>query len=159
MEDASSPPNPGPSEPTLPPRTDDPTAAAGRRTLADVALGTIVGCFVWILSMVASVIIIAVLIDRARDEVAGLVTLITVATGFAAGVGFTKWRVAARIRKTTRRRRAAVGRSKCPSCAYSLLGLPEPRCPECGERFTRSEFAELRAVHPPASAAGTRLPR
>lgn len=25
----------------------------------------------------------------------------------------------------------------CPACGYDLRGLPEPRCPECGERFDR----------------------
>ena len=24
---------------------------------------------------------------------------------------------------------------RCPNCGYSLLGLTEPRCPECGQRF------------------------
>jgi len=24
----------------------------------------------------------------------------------------------------------------CPTCAYTIVGLPEPRCPECGNQFT-----------------------
>ncbi len=24
---------------------------------------------------------------------------------------------------------------RCPTCGYSLLGLTEPRCPECGQEF------------------------
>ncbi|NLE61999.1 MAG: hypothetical protein GX616_26890 [Planctomycetes bacterium] len=24
---------------------------------------------------------------------------------------------------------------RCPKCGYSLLGLTEPRCPECGQEF------------------------
>jgi rubrerythrin len=27
----------------------------------------------------------------------------------------------------------------CPNCGYDLWGLPEPRCPECGEPFHRRE--------------------
>ncbi len=27
----------------------------------------------------------------------------------------------------------------CPNCGYDLFGLPEPRCPECGEPFRRPE--------------------
>ncbi len=32
------------------------------------------------------------------------------------------------------RRRATDGPG-CPSCGYSVRYLPEPRCPECGERW------------------------
>ena len=28
----------------------------------------------------------------------------------------------------------------CPSCGYSLIGLNELRCPECGETFTIDEL-------------------
>ena len=27
----------------------------------------------------------------------------------------------------------------CETCGYDLQGLPEPRCPECGQLFTRVE--------------------
>jgi predicted RNA-binding Zn-ribbon protein involved in translation (DUF1610 family) len=27
----------------------------------------------------------------------------------------------------------------CQNCGYDLQGLPEPRCPECGQSFTRVE--------------------
>jgi hypothetical protein len=27
--------------------------------------------------------------------------------------------------------------SHCPTCGYDLTGLPEPRCPECGQMFSR----------------------
>lgn len=27
----------------------------------------------------------------------------------------------------------------CENCGYNLWGLPEPRCPECGQPFTRLE--------------------
>jgi hypothetical protein len=29
---------------------------------------------------------------------------------------------------------------RCPKCAYELRGLPEPRCPECGEPFDRGRL-------------------
>ncbi len=35
------------------------------------------------------------------------------------------------------RRAAAIARGICPSCRYNISGLPEPRCPECGEYFAR----------------------
>jgi hypothetical protein len=28
----------------------------------------------------------------------------------------------------------------CPTCGYNLTGLSEPRCPECGSRFTLDEL-------------------
>lgn len=37
-----------------------------------------------------------------------------------------------------RRRRRRVGRNECVACGYSLFGLIEPRCPECGAGFARS---------------------
>jgi hypothetical protein len=33
------------------------------------------------------------------------------------------------------RRRRRRRRGKCIACGYSLRGLPEPRCPECGRPF------------------------
>lgn len=37
----------------------------------------------------------------------------------------------------------------CPMCEYDLRGLPEPRCPECGFRFTWQELLDpRRALHP-----------
>src|SRR5262249_57311275 len=30
------------------------------------------------------------------------------------------------------KRRRRLVRELCPTCAYPLAGLPEPRCPECG---------------------------
>ncbi len=37
----------------------------------------------------------------------------------------------------------------CPLCAYNLRGLEEPRCPECGSRYTWSDlFDPARRLHP-----------
>ena len=37
----------------------------------------------------------------------------------------------------------------CPLCEYDLRGLAEPRCPECGYRFTWDELADpTRRFHP-----------
>ncbi len=32
----------------------------------------------------------------------------------------------------------------CPRCGYDLRGLPEPRCPECGEPFDPAELERHR---------------
>ncbi len=38
---------------------------------------------------------------------------------------------------------------RCPLCEYNLRGLPHPRCPECGGRFTWRELFEMAAAgHP-----------
>lgn len=38
---------------------------------------------------------------------------------------------------------------RCPLCDYNLRGLPQPRCPECGGRFTWEELlARASAGHP-----------
>ena len=37
----------------------------------------------------------------------------------------------------------------CPICDYNLHGLTEPRCPECGYRFTWEELSDpIRRLHP-----------
>lgn len=36
-------------------------------------------------------------------------------------------------------RQALDGELACPECGYNVFGLPEPRCPECGRRFTLEE--------------------
>ena len=46
--------------------------------------------------------------------------------------------------------RPVIGRDNqvdvhCPGCGYSLIGLSELRCPECGQRFTIDEL--IRAQH------------
>ena len=146
-----------PPEPTLPLRTDDPTAAAGRRTLFDVALGAIAGFLAWILSIVVFVIVSVALVDRPTFDgtLADVMWLASMAIAVLAGIGFVKRRIATRVRLVACRRRVAVTRGECPRCAYSLRGLPEPRCPECGERFTESEFADLKKTHPAESESST----
>src|SRR5262245_35806158 len=37
----------------------------------------------------------------------------------------------------------------CPLCEYDLRGLTEPRCPECGSRFTWDELRDpAKKLHP-----------
>lgn len=141
-----------PQKPTWTPRTDDPMAASRRRTLIDVALGTIVGFGAWFLSIVVLAIVAGALLNRgARDLPTSVTMLVTMGVGFVAGIGFVKRRIAARVRRAAYHRRVAVARGECPRCEYSLRGLPEPRCPECGEQFTELEFADLKENHPATS--------
>lgn len=42
----------------------------------------------------------------------------------------------------------------CPNCGYDLCGLPEDRCPECGQRFDRSS---LPVVEPGTNPPGRPL--
>lgn len=48
-------------------------------------------------------------------------------------------------RETTAERAARLSNASedalvCPICGYNLTGLSEPRCPECGSKFTLSEL-------------------
>ena len=49
-------------------------------------------------------------------------------------------------------RLGATGRDSvvCPTCGYNLTGLSEPRCPECGSRFT---LDQLLAAQPARAGA------
>lgn len=40
----------------------------------------------------------------------------------------------------------------CPICGYSLAGLYEPRCPECGSRFTLDQLVAAQPGHERARA-------
>src|SRR5690606_36987103 len=39
-------------------------------------------------------------------------------------------------------RRDALANAHCLHCGYSLRGLPENRCPECGTAFDPADFAD-----------------
>jgi len=43
----------------------------------------------------------------------------------------------------------------CPSCGYSLVGLTELRCPECGTRFTIDELIRAQYYARPGQDQGT----
>src|SRR5438105_3920894 len=44
---------------------------------------------------------------------------------------------------------SATDDALCPLCQYNLRGLQEPRCPECGYRFTWEEVLDpSRRLHP-----------
>jgi hypothetical protein len=61
------------------------------------------------------------------------------------------WRESAseRAARATAANRDAV---VCPTCGYNLTGLTEPRCPECGARYT---LDQLMAAQPGRMAAAT----
>jgi hypothetical protein len=44
------------------------------------------------------------------------------------------------IERERRRRQRALAKHRCPACGYSIIGLPERRCPECNETWGRHEM-------------------
>jgi hypothetical protein len=52
---------------------------------------------------------------------------------WAVPIGMVLLVVGGLMHRRNRKARAAE-RQVCPTCGYLLWGLPEPRCPECGER-------------------------
>ena len=62
-------------------------------------------------------------------------------------VGVVAWIILTILawRETPAERAARLSRADadalvCPTCGYNLTGLAEPRCPECGTRFTLNEL-------------------
>ena len=55
-------------------------------------------------------------------------------------------------------RSLTFGPTRCPSCGYSLVGLPDQRCPECGRPFTLDELGvgEHELKVPPSSPRSQR---
>lgn len=47
---------------------------------------------------------------------------------------------------------------RCPTCDYSLVGLRDLRCPECGTRFTIDELIRAQHYSSSASRAATVTP-
>jgi hypothetical protein len=45
-----------------------------------------------------------------------------------------------------RRQRRPEG-PRCQKCGYLLIGLPEPRCPECGTPFEKPEASDEVTTH------------
>jgi hypothetical protein len=50
------------------------------------------------------------------------------------------WLALTPAQREARRRARLLGSGRCPRCRYSINGLRENRCPECGERWTAAEF-------------------
>jgi|CXWL01.1.fsa_nt_gi hypothetical protein len=47
------------------------------------------------------------------------------------------------LRKRRDRTAPSISKLSCARCGYSLRGLTEPRCPECGRVYTLDEFYQL----------------
>ena len=127
------------------PAEQDRDRLRGRRTLLDVALGTFVGSVAYILAGVILMLIGVWLApnEAHHDAIVSIVTLLAVPIGLLTGVYCVRAIVAARVRRLAYERALAFAAGVCPVCGYSLRGLPEPRCPECGERFSEAEYSSV----------------
>ncbi len=45
-----------------------------------------------------------------------------------------------RVEREERLKMQGIGALVCPTCGYSMMGLRESRCPECGSRFTLDQL-------------------
>ncbi|MAE67839.1 MAG: hypothetical protein CMJ18_26595 [Phycisphaeraceae bacterium] len=45
-----------------------------------------------------------------------------------------------RPERAERLKMQGIGALACPTCGYSMMGLKEPRCPECGSRYTLDQL-------------------
>jgi len=85
----------------------------------------------------------AVLVLLLRTRWPGKLGDLTVRWVWLTIVGAVLWGVVGRgIREYRRQRRAAAFR-RCANCGYLLLGLIDPRCPECGQAFDATQLPRL----------------
>ena len=110
----------------------------------DVALGTVIGFIVWFIFIVVGAMICVWLIPNKAHHaiIIDIMTLLSMLIGLLSGVFSVRLMVATRVRQWKYERQIALGSGVCPICGYRLRGLPEPRCPKCGERFTEAEFSQ-----------------
>ena len=69
---------------------------------------------------------------------------LAVMTAIVFGIALLSLYVAILYRVTSRfvRQRSRERNRECIECGYSLIGLPEPRCPECGSAFEPEQPGE-----------------
>lgn len=68
--------------------------------------------------------------------------MVAVFNGFAARWSYIRWR--------------RIESHQCVACGYSLMGLPVPRCPECGREFDPQVHSQLIAAPSNSAEASTR---
>ena len=119
-----------------------------QRTLFDVAVGTVVGFLAAVVAMFVTVVVG----DRLRPRhvypewFVSIQMTVTILVGFLVGGWCIRALAVGRVERQRRQRDESLKGGKCPVCGYSLYGLPEPRCPECGERFTAAECSKTSAA-------------
>ncbi len=67
------------------------------------------------------------------EDARALVLMLAVVVTFACGVACAK--SAAGLLNPERWRSRCLRSGRCPRCRYTIRGLPQQRCPECGETW------------------------
>lgn len=91
-----------------------------------------------------------VLAEQGFATILGIGATLIEALGFLGIViTFLTWGVRLPYNLRKRREKLRIDGSRCVRCGYSLQGLEEPRCPECGTGFTDA----LSVAHCPTAVA------
>jgi len=112
---------------------------ASRRWLAQSFLGSL-ACFLWFSYWFAAALMGGGGLYGLTLSWIASTLLLLAAVGEARAVARTSWFMTVLLLIISRLPEGYHS-GHCPQCDYSLYGLPEPRCPECGRPFTPKEAA------------------
>lgn len=110
---------------------------AGMRRVGHIVRSVVIVIGVWVVVAALS----ALAAEATRNEEAFITAFVFL--GIAATLTIGTFTVYGMMRGKPVQLPTGTVNVSCPGCGYSLVGLHEPVCPECGSRFTIDELIRL----------------